>query len=227
MKRRDFIRLTGIGTLGLLFSGCGIFSDKAASPAVAAENTGPVAEGSKGKKILVAFFSRKGDNYEVGCIEKGNTHILADMIVEELPEADVFEIKTVKEYAADYRACTEEAKAEKEQDARPQLATKIPNFQDYDIVFLGYPIWWSDLPMPVYTFMESYDWQGKTVIPFCTSAGDVMTGLEDRVIPRYARGAQVKLPGLGLSGKRVQQDTERVRPQVKEWLNELGMAGRK
>ena len=78
--------------------------------------------------------------------------------------------------------------------------------------------------MPVYTFMESYDWQGKTVIPFCTSAGDVMTGLEDRAIPRYARGAQVKLPGLGLSGKRVQQDTERVRPQVKKWLNELGMA---
>ena len=54
-----------------------------------------------------------------------------------------------------------------------------------------------------------------------------MTGLEDRVIPRYAKGAQVKLPGLGLSGKRVQQDTERVRPQVKKWLNELGMAGSK
>ncbi|MBO6203583.1 MAG: flavodoxin, partial [Selenomonas sp.] len=136
MKRRDFIRLTGMGTLGLLFSGCGIFSDKAAPPAAAAENAGPVAEGVKGKKILVAFFSRKGDNYEVGYIEKGNTHILADMIAEEIPGADVFEIKTVKEYAADYRACTEEAKAEKEQDARPQLATKIPNFQDYDIVFL-------------------------------------------------------------------------------------------
>ena len=139
----------------------------------------------------------------------------------------MFEIKTVKEYAADYRACTEEAKAEKEQDARPQLASKVENFQAYDIVFLGYPIWWSDLPMPVYTFLESYNWQGKTVIPFCTSAGDVMTGLEDRAIPRYARGAQVKLPGLGLSGKRVQQDTERVRPQVKKWLNELGMAGSK
>ena len=227
MKRREFIRLTGLGTLGLLFSGCGNFGDQAVSSAVAAETAGAAAEGAKEKKILVAFFSRKGDNYEVGYIEKGNTHILADMIAEEIPGADVFEIKTVKEYAADYRACTEEAKAEKAQDARPQLATKITNFQDYDIVFLGYPIWWSDLPMPVYTFMESYDWQGKKVIPFCTSAGDVMTGLEDRVIPRYAKGAQVKLPGLGLSGKRVQQEPEGVRPQVKKWLNELEMAGSK
>ena len=125
MKRRDFIRLTGMGTLGLLFTGCGIFSDKAASPAVAAENAWSAAEGIKGKKILVAFFSRKGDNYEVGYIEKGNTHILADMIAEELPGADMFEIKTVKEYAADYRACTEEAKAEKAQDARPQLVSHL------------------------------------------------------------------------------------------------------
>ena len=136
-------------------------------------------------------------------------------------------LKTFPEWGTYLNEEIEEAKVEKEQDERPQLASKVENFQAYDIVFLGYPIWWSDLPMPVYTFLESYDWQGKTVIPFCTSAGDVMTGLEERVIPRYARCAQVMLPGLGLSGKRVQQDTESIRPQVKKWLNELGMAGSK
>ena len=223
MKRRDFIRKAGLGTLGLLLTGCNFFGESAAPPVVAAENAGSAPARAAGKKILVAFFSRKGDNYEVGYVEKGNTHILADMIAQELPGADTFEIRTVKEYAADYRQCTEEAKAEKEQEARPLLADKITNFQDYDTVFLGYPIWWSDLPMPVYTFLESYDWSGKTVIPFCTSAGDVMTGLEDSVIPRHAKGAKVKLPGLGLSGKKVQQEGESLRPKVKEWLSQCGV----
>ncbi|MBQ7477508.1 MAG: NAD(P)H-dependent oxidoreductase [Selenomonadaceae bacterium] len=215
---------------GLLLTGCGAASDtkntaEAVSGKSAAVSSGAgTQEAAKqtGKKILVAYFSRTGDNYEVGIIEKGNTHIMADMIAEELGNADTFEIKTVKEYAKNYRECTEEAKAEKAEDARPELKEKVANFSDYDTVFLGYPIWWSDLPMPVYTFLESYDWSGKTVIPFCTSAGDAMTGLEERVIPTYAKGAQVKLPGLGLRGKNMQDAPESQRPKVQSWLKELG-----
>ena len=76
--------------------------------------------------------------------------------------------------------------------------------------------------MPVYTFLESYDWHGKTVIPFCTSAGENMTGLEDRVIPRYAKGAKLQDDGLGLRGKSVQENPEEARRKVKAWLKKLG-----
>lgn len=230
MKRRDFIRMAGLGILGLAFVGCGEETKPVASTPVpsaggVAAGITPSAEAAAhngGKKILVTYFSRKGDNYEVGYIEKGNTHIVADIIAQELGGVDIFEIKTVKEYPADYRECTEEAKAEKARDARPELAAMVKDFAQYDTVFLGYPIWWSDLPMPVYTFLESYDWQGKTVIPFCTSAGDNMTGLEDRGIPRYAKGAKIKGEGLGLRGKSVQDNPEAARMKVRAWLKKLG-----
>ena len=174
----------------------------------------------QGKHILVAYFSRTGDNYAVGNIAKGNTHIVADMIAEAVG-ADTFEIKTIKDYPSDYKACTEVAKNELEKNARPELAAKVPDMQDYDVIFLGYPIWWSDMPMAVYTFMESYDFQGKTIIPFCTSAGDVLTGHESSIIPEHAKGAKV-LDGLGIEGKRAQQNPESVKPEVQKWLAKLG-----
>ena len=172
------------------------------------------------KRILVAYFSRTGDNYAVGNIAKGNTHIVADMIAEAVG-ADTFEIKTIKDYPSDYKACTEVAKNELEKNARPELAAKVPDMQDYDVIFLGYPIWWSDMPMAVYTFMESYDFQGKTIIPFCTSAGDVLTGRESSIIPEHAKGAKV-LDGLGVEGKRAQQNPDSVKPEVQKWLAKLG-----
>ena len=230
IKRRDFIRIAGMGILGLVFVGCGEEAKPVAStpvPSVGGEAAGitssaEAAAYNSGKKILVAYFSRKGDNYEVGYVEKGNTHIVADIIAQELGGVDIFEIKTVKEYPADYRECTEDAKEEKAREARPELAAMVENFAQYDTVFLGYPIWWSDLPMPVYTFLESDDWQGKTVIPCCTSAGDNMTGLEDRVIPRYAKGAKLQGEGLGLRGKSVQDNPEAARTKVRAWLKKLG-----
>ncbi|MBO6304527.1 MAG: flavodoxin [Selenomonadaceae bacterium] len=177
------------------------------------------AEGKMQNKILVVYFSRTGDNYEVGNIEKGNTHIMADIIAEAVG-ADTFEIKPVKSYPANYRECTEVAKQELSADARPAIEGKVTNWQDYDTVFLGYPIWWSELPMPVYTFLESYDWNGKTIIPFCTSAGDVLTGKEDN-IPKYAKGAKLR-EGLGIRGKRLQENQDGVKPDIVAWLKKLG-----
>ena len=75
--------------------------------------------------------------------------------------------------------------------------------------------------MAVYTFMESYDFQGKTIIPFCTSAGDVLTGRESNIIPEHAKGAKV-LDGLGVEGKRAQQNPDSVKPEVQKWLAKLG-----
>lgn len=177
------------------------------------------AEKKSGGKILIAYFSRTGDNYEVGVIEKGNTHIVADMIAEKTG-ADMFEIKPVKEYPADYRECTEVAKQELAEKARPEYVGKVENFSEYDTIFLGYPIWWSDLPPVVYTFLESNDFNGKTIIPFCTSGGEYMTGKE-MDIPQFAKGSTVR-EGIGIKGKTCQDDPENVRAKVNSWLTNLG-----
>ncbi len=223
MKRLVMILLSAC-TL-LVVAACGSNAGTAASSqqtTVQAATTKEVSSQDKvqGKHILVAYFSRTGDNYAVGNIARGNTHIVADMIAE-VVGADTFEIKTLKDYPANYKECTEAAKNELEENARPELAAKVPNMQDYDVIFLGYPIWWSDMPMAVYTFMESYDFQGKTIIPFCTSAGDVLTGRESSIIPEHAKGAKV-LDGLGIEGKRAQQNPESVKPEVQKWLAKLG-----
>ena len=223
MKRLVMILLSACTLLVAAACGSNAGSDASSQQTTAqAATTKEVSSQDKvqGKHILVAYFSRTGDNYAVGNIAKGNTHIVADLIAE-AAGADTFEIKTIKDYPANYKECTEVAKNELEENARPELAAKVPNMQDYDVIFLGYPIWWSDMPMAVYTFMESYDFQGKTIIPFCTSAGDVLTGKESRIIPEHAKGAKV-LEGLGIEGKRAQQNPKIVKPQVQKWLEKLG-----
>lgn len=215
----------------LLFTACGNTADKssssdqkpsttsAATHSESSEQEQATTEKGRGKRILVAYFSRTGENYAVGNIAKGNTHIIADMIAE-ATGADTFEIKTVTPYPESYKECTEVAKKELADNARPKLAAKIKNMNDYDVIFLGYPIWWSDMPMAIYSFMESYNFNGKTIIPFSTSAGDVLTGKET-TIPKYAKGAKV-LPGIGIEGKRAQLNPNSVRPEVQKWLMQLG-----
>ena len=223
MKKIIMILLSACTLLVVAACGSNAGSDASSQQTTAqAATTKEVSSQGKvqGKHILVAYFSRTGDNYAVGNIAKGNTHIVADMIAE-AAGADMFEIKTIKDYPSDYKACTEAAKDELEKNARPELAAKVPNMQDYDVIFLGYPIWWSDMPMAVYTFMESYDFHGKTIIPFCTSAGNVLTGRESSIIPEYAKGAKV-LDGLGIEGKRAQQNPDSVKPEVQKWLTKLG-----
>ena len=112
----------------------------------------------------------------------------------------------------------EVARREQKENARPELAEKV-NLADYDIIFLGYPNWCSDMPMAVYTFLETNDFEGKTIIPFSTSLTDALTGNEKN-IPLYAKGAKV-LDGLGLEGKFVHDTPRLVKPLVKEWLDNL------
>ena len=169
------------------------------------------------KKNLIVYFSRTGDNYEVGNIEKGNTHIVADFIAENV-DADMFEIKPEVAYPADYKECTEVAKKEQESNARPKFVGQVENFANYDTIYLGFPIWWSDLPMIVYTFLESYDFNGKKIIPFCTSANNHFIGKED--IEKAAKGATV-LDGLGIRGKRCQENPDAVKTEVAEWLKKI------
>ena len=173
----------------------------------------------KGKKILIAYVSRAGENYQVGYIQKGNTHIVADMIAQETG-GTLFEIRPAEPYPDGYQDTTRRAQQEKQEQARPKLTGDVPDWDFYDVVFLGYPIWWSDAPMIVYTFLESHDFTGKIIIPFCTSAGDVLTGQESS-FPQHAKGA-VMAKGFGVEGKRAQQQPETVSPQVHQWLKGLG-----
>ena len=120
--------------------------------------------------ILVAYFSRAGENYNVGVVEKGNTEIVAEMIAQETG-ADLFRIQPTYDYPETYEECTEAAKKEQEEKARPELSDTVDNISEYDVIYVGYPIWWGDMPMAVYTFLESYDFSGKTIVPFCSHGG--------------------------------------------------------
>lgn len=169
-------------------------------------------------KILIAYFSRADENYGVGVIEKGNTELIAEMIAEETG-GELFHIERNTHYPAEYRACTDEAKKEQNDSARPALK-ETKDISDYDAIYLGYPNWWGDMPMPVYTFIESQNWNGKTVIPFCTHAGSGLSGTVN-TLKNVCSGATV-LDGLAIQGTTAQNDRDAANKAVTEWLSTLG-----
>ncbi len=174
-----------------------------------------------GKKIVV-FFSHTGENYNVGYIEKGNTHIIADMIAH-ATGADTFEIVPEKGYPKDsYNECIEIAKEELQSDARPAVKGDV-KIEDYDVIFIGYPNWWGNPPMCVYSFIEKHDWNGKTVIPFITHEGSGMGGT-DRKIAAACKGANTLTgKGLAVQGKVAQENQGSAQKSVERWLEGLGM----
>jgi len=115
-------------------------------------------------KSLIAYFSRKGNNYVGGSIVNlpiGNTEVIAKKI-QELTGSDMFQIKTVKSYPDDYTETVNVAKEELRENARPELTETIDDMGSYDVIYLGYPNWCGTMPMAVFTFLESYDFSGKT-----------------------------------------------------------------
>ncbi|MDO4937943.1 MAG: flavodoxin [Sutterellaceae bacterium] len=170
------------------------------------------------KKTLVVYFSRTGENYSVGHITKGNTEIVAEIIAQQTG-AELFEIKPVKAYPEVYRECTDQAQDEANADARPAVVGDI-RVEDYDTIFVGYPIWWGDMPMPVYTFLEKHDWTGKTVVPFCTNEGSGL-GVTESSLRRTCKGASV-LRGLAVRGTTAQNNREAATKSVADWLQKVG-----
>lgn len=152
-------------------------------------------------KVLIAYYSRRGENYVNGSIRNlkvGNTEVVAEKIKALLPEADMFKIDTVRRYADSYMTCIEEAKQELHNDERPEMKERLENIDDYDIIILGYPNWWGTMPMVCYTFLEAYDFAGKTIIPFCTNEGSGM-GSSERFIKQLCPTATV-LNGTPIHG---------------------------
>lgn len=174
---------------------------------------------SEDKKVLVAYFSRADENYNVGTINVGNTQIVAEYIAAKIG-ADSFHIETVTPYPEDYDECCDVAKQELADKARPELNRTVENMEEYDIVFLGYPIWWGNMPMAVYTFMDSYDFSGKVVIPFNTHEGSGESGTYT-AIASYLPNAQV-LDGMAIQGKTAQEFGSDTQQSVHDWLAGLG-----
>ncbi len=168
------------------------------------------------KKVLVAFFSRAGENYSVGNVKTGNTQVVAQMIAD-ATGADLFHIEPVEEYPADYTECTEVAKKEHDAKARPPYKGDA-KVEDYDVVFIGYPNWWGDAPMAVYTFIEAHQWAGKTVIPFCTHEGSGLSNEDE--IRQACKGATFQ-KGLGMYGHTAQNERTEAKAAVGKWLKEL------
>lgn len=160
---------------------------------------------SEAKKVLVAYFSWSG-----------NTRVVANQI-QELTGGRIFEIQTAKPYPKEYRSCTEVAKKEKATDARPDLKTKVNDIEEYELIFVGYPNWWGSAPTAIWTFLESYDLTGKTVIPFCTHEG----GGEQNCFTdfkKHSGKARVKQGFISSGGS-----VNIARPQVEKWLREIGV----
>ena len=114
-------------------------------------------------KTLIAFFSRADENYFGGSmkyIEVGNTEVVVGKIKDRI-DADVLKIEMKTPYAKDYNTCIEEAKAHKNQNARPELVALLDSIDEYDTVILGYPNYWGTMPMAVFTFLDAFDFQGR------------------------------------------------------------------
>ncbi|MDE7246167.1 MAG: S-layer homology domain-containing protein [Oscillospiraceae bacterium] len=171
--------------------------------------------------VLVAYFSRTGENYGVGVIEKGNTEIVAEMIADGA-RADLFHIETVKTYPSGYEDTKTIAQQEQTENARPELTATVDSFDNYDVIFVGYPIWYSDAPMAVYTFLDSYNWNGKTVIPFCTHAGSGLSGTVSRI--KTALPSATVLDGLSISGATAQNDRAATQRSVDTFLEGLDLS---
>lgn len=154
-------------------------------------------------KILIAYFSRKGQNYFSGGIRnltRGNTEIAAEYIKNAVGGV-LLEIETVESYSEDYEECTKQAKREKNGNARPKLKHLPESVAEFDTVFLCYPNWWGTMPMPVFSFLESFDFKGKKIVPLCTHEGSMM-GYSEQDIFRTCKAATV-MKGLPVQGSLV------------------------
>lgn len=154
-------------------------------------------------KILVAYFSWGG-----------TTQRMAQEIVRQTG-ADLFRIEPVVPYPTEYTPCTEVALEEKNNDARPAIAATVENWEDYDTVFIGCPVWWWTTPMIICTFAESYDFKGKTVIPFCTYASTYRDETLARIVELTPDAAH--LTGEGLTSGRINEQN------ISSWLREIGL----
>ena len=149
---------------------------------------------SEGSRIMVIYFSRTGEQYTVGVIDRGNTAIVAEMIADET-SADLFEILPEDDHSPmTYAELTDVAKKEQNEKARPAYAGEVPDLSQYDMVFIGAPVWWGDWPMIMYTFFEenAEALAGKNLVPFSTHEGSGLSGFDKKLSSAIPGGTVLK-----------------------------------
>lgn len=221
--------LLGCAAVAAVLSGCGGSGASGnVSAAASSEAAAAAGESFKNHKVLVAYFSYGENQGLSGKVDAnasasiqpldgevtGNTGLLARDI-QKVTGGTLYSIKVEKPYPASYNDTVNIGKEEQAQKARPALASHIENLGDYDVVFLGFPNWWGDMPMAMYTFLDEYDFSGKTVIPFATSGG---SGLSDTVnaIKKEEPNAKV-LDGFHVGA----ESAAKAEPQVAAWLGKI------
>ena len=167
------------------------------------------------------FFSRTGEQYDVGVIEKGNTAIVAEIIAE-VTGADLYEVLPADDhYPTTYKELTDVGLQEQREGARPAYAGELPDFENYDTIFIGAPVWWGDWPMIMYTVFESTPLSGKTLIPFSTHAGSGLSDFDRSLAAAYPECTIAE--GLAIAGTDAQNNPDKVRVTVTSWLSELDL----
>ena len=198
ITRRNFLKLAGAA--GIFLSAGKVFA-------------------AADEKILVAYFSRTGEEYSIGNITKGNTEIVAEIIAQKTG-GNLFEIKPATPYPDGYEDCKKIASREKATKARPEFVGGVENFSQYTAVFVGYPIWYGAYPQIIATFLERYDFAGKKIIPFCTHGGSGLSGT-DQAISLACPSAKI-LSGFAIRGAIAQRDRAQTEKLVAENLRRLG-----
>lgn len=189
-----------------------------------------VSESSEGNNILVAYFTMPEDVDTEGVDAIAGASIVVDegkimgnveyiaSIIQDTVGGDLFQIETVEQYPLDHDPLVDQSAQEQGEDARPELSTHIENLEQYDTIFLGYPNWWGDMPQALYTFLEEYDFSGKTIIPFCPHGGSGFSRTES-TIAELQPGATVSENGLEIS----RNDVAGSRDQVVQWAAGFGL----
>ena len=170
-------------------------------------------------RTLIAFFSRADENYFGGSmkyLEVGNIEAAVGKIKDRI-DADVFKIEMKEPYSPDYMTCIDEAKKHLRENARPELISIPDSIDEYDTIILGYPNYWGTMPMAVFTFLDAFSFDGKTILPLCTNEGSGM-GHSESDIKKACSQAVVK-KGLAISGSKVESSDS----QIDSWLKTNGL----
>ena len=159
---------------------------------------------SNAENVLVLYFS-----------QSGNTEAVANFIHDAVG-GDIVKLETETPYPSDYDELVDYAQEEQRENARPTLSTRIDNIDEYDTIFLGYPNWWGDMPMPIYTFLDEYDLSGKTIAPFITHGGSGLSGTPGNIKEEEPNATVTE--GLAVSGS----SSRNSQSTVNNWLSQIG-----
>ena len=237
MLKRRFLIMLAVVMIISIFTGCGSAfvknnqttkndSAEKSSDIDSSSNavTEAVQNNTDNENILIAYFSVP-ENVDTDGIDAnsgasivvknkdvlGNMQYMA-MTIQEAIGGELFRIETKEKYPLEHETLVNQAKEEQNEEVRPELATHIENVEQYDIIFLGYPNWWGDMPQPLYTFLEEYDFSGKTIIPFNSHGGSGFSNTIEE-IKKLQPNATVKDDGLSISRNDV-ADSEQ---EITDW----------